>query len=171
MANLTDGASTSSREDSPVRISAAWVQRPGLTVSGRLCGCSSQESFAWFDPVTSSWRTSAILPFEGLDEFSATWPRWGLMRNGKCYRHRRLAPRIDATVYSLWPTLLRSDATAIARYSVNTLRKMPTAARTATRHGGARLCEALAGELDSHLDPAFAEWLMGFPPAWTELQP
>jgi hypothetical protein len=46
-----------------------------------------------------------------LDEFSATWPRWGMMQDGVCWALPTLAPRTSGSVSGLWlPTPLASDA-------------------------------------------------------------
>lgn len=40
--------------------------------------------FAKWDRDSSSWKTPHSSLFEELNEFSVTWPRWGMMRNGEC---------------------------------------------------------------------------------------
>jgi hypothetical protein len=70
----------------------------------RGSGRNTPESFASFDPDTSSWRTSQGYLFGDLDEFSATWPRSGSMRNGTAYRRRPLVPRISGKGCFYWPT-------------------------------------------------------------------
>src|ERR1043166_9273011 len=44
------------------------------------CGRRLLGSFALFDPITRSWRTSQISLTSGLTRFSGTWPRAGMMR-------------------------------------------------------------------------------------------
>lgn len=49
------------------------------------CGLNSRESFARFDRATRSWKIPRCL-FPGvLDEFSATWPKSGMMLHGQCW--------------------------------------------------------------------------------------
>ena len=49
------------------------------------CGLNSRESFARFDRATRSWKIPRCL-FPGvLDEFSATFPKSGMMRSGRCW--------------------------------------------------------------------------------------
>jgi len=48
------------------------------------CGRTWHESLARYDRATSSWRTAQCSLLEGLDEYSETWPRWGIMRDGEC---------------------------------------------------------------------------------------
>jgi hypothetical protein len=62
------------------------------------------ESFANFDPATSSWRTSQLCLLEGSSVFSETWPRAGMTRNGTAYRLRPLAPLTAVTGCFWLPT-------------------------------------------------------------------
>ena len=49
-------------------------------------GRSLRVSFARFDPVSYSWKIPHFL-FQGdLATFSQTWPRWGMMVRGECFR-------------------------------------------------------------------------------------
>jgi hypothetical protein len=163
------GESISSVGVSHARTSAAKDARPESWVCDPGSGPSSQESFVFFDRDSSSWKTSAILPIEGLDKFLEIWPSAGSMRNGKCYHRRRLVRHIAETGYSSWPTLLAGDADCLMRFSAETLQKMPSRQVTKKRNGGDKLCEVLAGEFDSYLDSNFGHWLMGFPLDWTDL--
>jgi len=61
-------------------------------------------SFANYDPATSSWRTSQLCLDGEWSEFSETWPRAGMTRNGKAYEHATLVPRTDESESGLWPT-------------------------------------------------------------------
>jgi hypothetical protein len=160
----------SSAEGSHVRTLAVEVARPAFMENGPGCGLSLPESFAYYDQESSSWKTSATWLFEGLDAFSENWPRSGLMLNGRCYPRPRLARRTNGRGYSLWPTLLAGDPLCLVKFSVETLRKMPSRQVTTKRNGGAKLCEELAGDFDSYLDSNFGEWLMGFPIGWTDLE-
>jgi hypothetical protein len=47
------------------------------------CGVSSTDSYARYDPDTSSWRTCQGSLFEGWTEYSETFPKSGMMRNGQ----------------------------------------------------------------------------------------
>lgn len=96
--------STSSAADSPAKTSATPAPEPGSTGHARVFGRSTPVSFASYDPATSSWRTSQLSLLEGSDEFSETWPRSGMTRNGTAYRLQPLAPLTGATVSGLWPT-------------------------------------------------------------------
>ena len=49
-------------------------------------GRNTRVSFARFDPVSYSWKIPHFL-FQGdLATYSQTWPRWGMMVRGECFR-------------------------------------------------------------------------------------
>jgi hypothetical protein len=96
--------STSSAEDSPARTSATPESEPGLTESAAACGPNMRESFANYDPATSSWRTSQLCLDGEWSEFSETWPRSGMTRSGKAYELPTLARRTEENEFGLLPT-------------------------------------------------------------------
>jgi hypothetical protein len=61
--------------------------------SARVFGQNTLESFASYDPDTSSWKTSQLSLLADSTPYSETWPRAGMMRNGTSYRLQPLAPR------------------------------------------------------------------------------
>ena len=77
--------------------------------NARVFGESMRESFASYDPDTSSWRTSALSLFGGSTLYSETWPRAGMMRSGTSYRLQPLAPRTSGKGSGLWPTPRAND--------------------------------------------------------------
>ena len=89
---------------SPARTSATRASGPVSTASAADYGQSSPELLASYDPATSSWRTSQLCLDGDLSEFSETWPRSGLMRNGIAYRLPPLAPLTAGTECGSWPT-------------------------------------------------------------------
>jgi hypothetical protein len=68
-----------------------------LTESEAECGEKWQGSFTKYDRDSCSWKTAQCLLLGGLDEFSETWPRWGLMRDGECWERQTSALRIKET--------------------------------------------------------------------------
>ena len=95
---------TSCAEDSPARTFPTPESAPESTASAADYGASMRESFANYDPATSSWRTSQRSFFEEWSEFSETWPRAGMTRSGKAYELPTLARRTDESESGLWPT-------------------------------------------------------------------
>jgi hypothetical protein len=75
-----------------------------LTENGQECGEKWHASFTKYDPDSSSWKTHQCSLLGDLDEFSETWPRWGLMRSGECWEQRMLEQTIRGTESGFWPT-------------------------------------------------------------------
>ncbi len=88
----------------PARTSASQVRVQDLTERAAAYGRNTPELLASLDHASSSWRTSQYSLVEGLTEFSGTWPRSGMMRNGIAYQLPPLAPLTSATESGLWPT-------------------------------------------------------------------
>lgn len=51
-----------------------------------------------------SWKTPHSSLFEGLDNFSGTWPQWGIMRGGECFALTMSDYRITAPESGWLPT-------------------------------------------------------------------
>ena len=77
--------SMSSRAASPVRTFHLLVEVLGLQENGRAFGEKWRELSVKYNPDTHSWKTHQCSLLEGLDEFSETWPKWGMMQNGACW--------------------------------------------------------------------------------------
>ena len=71
------------------------------------CGEKWRGSFTKYDPDSYSWKTHQCSLLGDLEEFSETWPQWGLMRNGECWEQTTLERTIRGTGYGSeqnWPT-------------------------------------------------------------------
>lgn len=100
---------TSFLEASHAKTSARLEKVQESTESDRDCGASLHGLFARFDRVSRLWRTPQTSLVEGLDVFSATWPRWGTMRNGACWERPTLELHTNEIESgSLLPTLTAS---------------------------------------------------------------
>ena len=99
----------SSLEDSHARTSPQPERVPGSTALAPECGDKWLGSLARYDPDSRSWKTPQCSLLEGLDVFSGTWPRWGMMRNGVCWERMTVEPPISATESGFWPTPTRHD--------------------------------------------------------------
>ncbi len=64
----------------------------GSTGSEAGCGWRWRESSVRWDRALCSWRTRQCSLFGGLEEFSGTWWRWGMMRDGECWE--RMMPEL-----------------------------------------------------------------------------
>lgn len=194
--NGSDGSMSSSgaplANHSPSQESTSANMTPGI------CGPPSGKAFAQLDPDSSSWRTCEVSsphhrgggsnrrkvslgtppapPPSG--EYSESFTRSGMMRNGMLFQRPPLAPLIDVSGSGLWPTPTASDN--------DNRRSRPTPSELAGRHGwGLRsaLADAtnpesprkwpIQGEipLTGHLNPDWVELLMGWPLGWTAPEP
>jgi hypothetical protein len=93
---------------SHAKTSAQQDARQASTVPALGYGDNSPELLAKFNPDTRSWRTSQLCFLEiagdGLAEFSETWPRSGMTRNGTAYQLAPLVRLTGGTVSGLLPT-------------------------------------------------------------------
>jgi DNA (cytosine-5)-methyltransferase 1 len=87
----------------PAKTSLPQEKAQGLTESDQECGEKWRGSFTKYDPDSSLWKTHQCSLLGGLDEFSETWPRWGLMRDGECWEQQMLAHRTSETEFGLKP--------------------------------------------------------------------
>ena len=134
-----------------------------LMVRDQDYGLNTLDLLARYDRASSSWRTSQASLVQGLDEFSETYPNWGMMRNGTIYRLPMLGPGIDGQEFGFLPTPTRSaDSKGSPR----------------GRYFGSGTCyrnlrEVLRDGPDDPIypNPEFVEGMMGFPPLWTDLKP
>ncbi len=101
---------TSWREGFRAKTSALPGTARGLMENAAECGTTWPASLAKFDPDTSSWKTAQLSLLGGLEEFSETWPRWGLMRNGECWERQTLVHRTSESASGLWQTPVADDA-------------------------------------------------------------
>jgi hypothetical protein len=138
-----------------VKISHQQEKEPELTESEAECGEKWQGSFAKWNQDSYSWKTHQCSLLGDSDEFSETWPRWGLMRDGECWEQQTLEQTIKGTESGLLlPTPTAHNAKE-GNYPAEHTRKTPT---LATHAGG-------------KLNPTWVEWLMGWPLGWTDLKP
>ena len=110
-----------------------------------------------------------------------------MTRNGRLFRLPRLVPRTCESASSSWPTPTVQDSKnngGPAQFRRNSLplnaavKLWPTpkaspsgpdfARMNRPRSGGDDLATAVAREVTGPLNPAWVEWLMGFPAGWTD---
>jgi len=107
-------------EDSPAKTSHTQEGGQAWKAQDQDYGAKSPAWLASYDRNTSSWKMSQHSLVEGLDEFSETWPRSGMMRNGIAYQLPPLALRTDGIESGSWPTPRASSAMA-GNFTQNTL--------------------------------------------------
>ena len=65
------------------------------------CGEKWRASFTKYDPDLRLWKTHQCSLLGDLDEFSETWPQWGLMHDGECWEQRMSEQITNATEFGL----------------------------------------------------------------------
>ncbi len=176
------------------KTSAQQEKEMVLTESEAECGEKWHASFTKYDPDSSSWKTHQCSLLGDLDEFSETWPQWGLMRDGECWEQRMLEQTIRGTESGLSPNGVDSfhtpnttglDGGSNSRRALRKrMEKYPTpqsndAKNSVVRHRTKSLQVMLGGTIATenpqliggHLNPIFVEWLMGWPLGMTDLKP
>lgn len=147
----------------PARTSVQPEKAQVSTESEAAFGVSSPELLARFDQDTFSWKTPQCSLLEGLDEFSETWPQWGMMQDGVCWGLTMLVRPTKESVFGYSqnaPTLSGNWPTPMARCGTG-------ASNNPNRQGGPDLQTQVGGKLN----PDWTEWLMGWPIGWTDLEP
>lgn len=121
-------------------------------------GPGSETSLMLFDPDTSSSRTSPVCvgTLKLFESSSATFPSSGSMRSGVLYRHAPWVPHTHVSACSYWPTPRASMANNLCTYRPQWREDAPALEQRV----------AMRGETDGYLNPAWVEWLMGFPSGW-----
>jgi hypothetical protein len=162
------------------------------------CGKKWHGLLAKYDPNTCLWKTAQCSLLEDLEQSLETWPRWGTMQNGECFRRPMLAQITLESGFGLsgrTPNNIdffhTSCTTGIdgGSNSRKALRKRmetyptPNAGMYRNLNYNKELCFKRAEkhqtdlamvsvmQFGGQLNPAWAEWLMGWPVQWTELKP
>lgn len=141
---------------SHVRISPSRARALASLERAAAYGESTPALLANYDHATSSWRTSQHSLEGGLTEFSETWPRSGMTRNGTAYQLEPLVPHTFVTDSGLRPTPCASD------WRGGCFEPRPYGDR---RHWWARTYGM------RYPSVTVTEAEMGFPPTWSELAP
>jgi hypothetical protein len=141
-----------------------------LMENDQECGEKWHASFTKYDLDSSLWRTHQSLLLGGLDEFSETWPQWGLMRDGECWEQRMLEQSIRGTEFGS----LEKIPTPTASDHKRTPMKKSYADRPKTLgvpDDLAKWAVRKSGLDHARLEPVLWEWAMGWPEGWTDLKP
>ena len=91
------------------KTSASPARAMGSTDHDPDSGWKWPASSAKYSRSTRLWRTRQRLLDAGLEEFSATWPRWGSMRDGELLVRPTPELRTCESVSGLWPTPCATD--------------------------------------------------------------
>lgn len=148
------------------------TEQSDLTTSVQDCGLNSPAYLARFDHDTQSWKTSQRLLGGGLEEFSAIFPRSGLMRSGRLYQRPLLVRPRKESEFSLWPTAQASDSKRMKFSRDAHLKQQARNKRLGFGSGpaSANLVLHCRIEFDGCPTANFVEWLMGFQMNWTAIE-
>jgi hypothetical protein len=132
---------------------------PGLRARGLAYGRNTPDLLARYDRDSRLWKTSQVCFLLGLETFSETWPRSGMMRSGIAYQLSPLVLLMDETECGLLPTPRTSKQ-----------KRAWKAYRRQDYHGN---LEEFLGECGFSwwITPQFVSWMMGFPLMWTSMKP
>lgn len=163
----TTSKSTQSAAGSPVKTCQMQAVAPDLPARVQDSGGRWLEPFAWYDRSSSSWRTWQSCLIEGWAKFSEIWPRSAMTRSGVAYRPATSEPRNCATESGLLPTLSAREGKDWSQAKI--LARLDNGGCVARR-----ICSASQRLRSSAqvvgLNPCFAEWMMGYPETWTDLE-
>jgi len=117
-------------------------------------GLQQEKSFAKYDQSSACWKTClGLFPWDTLEKFSGTWPKWGSMRNGELFQQQQPVQTMFVRGSGYLPTPTAHNAKEGA-YPAEYARNTPT----------------LAAVLGGKINPNRTEWMMGWPRNWTSLQ-
>lgn len=85
----------------------AYLREPDQVFTAKSCA-----SLAWYDQSSYSWKTYQQSLVTDWEQFSETWPRWGMTAGGSAYAHPMSERRITETDGSYLPTPVSSDGTS-----------------------------------------------------------
>jgi hypothetical protein len=165
------------RADFPVRTLVPQEKAQELTEKHQECGEKWQGSFTKWSQDSCSWKTHQCSLVGDLDEFSETWPQWGLMRDGECWEQLTLEQSIKGIAFGLslnyltpppknWPTPTATDWKAMGK--LETLKRQGNNFEA----GGQNRPQYHYSRLMNMKMPVSAsEMLMLWPVEWTDLKP
>ena len=153
-------------EDFHARTLVQQEKAQELTESEAECGEKWRGSFTKYDLSSCSWKTHQCSLLGDLDEFSETWPAWGLMRDGECWEQTRLEPVTIEKEFGYWPTPIASDWKATG--------KLEMLKRQGDKNGAGhqnRPQYHYARKYNMKMPLVAQEILMKWPLGWTDLKP
>lgn len=103
-----------------------------------------------------------------LDEYSETWPAWGVMRSGTVFLPTLPVRNFGVSGSPLWPRPIASDSLAWMKVKASNPRI--SIAKTWNRHGQDRpIYDFMWNGVSATQAAEYHEMMMGFPPHWTDL--
>lgn len=183
-------------EDFLAKISRALEKVKAFAEREAGYGLNLLESFAKFDRDSFSWRIPHFLSLGELNKFSGTFPKWGMMVHGECYRLNPWDADISVIdsggsskegMKIMYPTPTCNDFKGPGKNGTNRdrLDYAVIRGRTKTKLYPTPCCNGLDGEKHARnmldkinilngnspksVNPEWDEWLMLFPIGWTDV--
>ncbi len=195
--SLGEDSLTLSVEGSPAKILAQPEKARESEPNDLDYGLKWQESFAKYDRNSSLWKTPQCSLLGGLEEFSETWPKWGMMQDGECLALTIRVPHTNGTGYGYWPTpdtcaggtgpsqakrnqpRLQDAVKMWATPTKRDWKEQTLSPSLAVMHLDKERSKQLPRQMSlespelhgGKLNPVWVEWLMGWPLGWTDLNP
>jgi len=177
-----------------VQTSASQEEAQDLMEKVPPCGITWRGWLAKFDPDLYLWKTAQCSFIEESGECLETFPVSGMTRGGLLWERMTLERRTKGIERGLWRTPDTGGGTSgILKQGqnhrkngqpiqirlvdqVNNSRLWPTPVQRMYKDSGspseyARNEIPLAAQVGGPLNPDWVEWLMGWPPGWTDLKP
>lgn len=153
--------------DSHAKTSALPEVGGGSTENAAGCGWKWPGSFARLVRGSSSWRTRQCSLLGDSEEYSETWPEWGLMRDGECSALTQLARHSTEHESGYWQTPTTRDGKG--QCGKGNRKKRGKNGRLHV----ANLCDQIVdcGRPDLVRSIEFRYSLMGWPSGWTDCAP
>lgn len=157
------GALKSSKQDGPAKTSAQWEEVPEYAESAADYGLRLSEKLANYDLDSCSWKTPQCSLLEDSEQFSETWPNWGIMLDGVVWELPTAEAIISGKGYGFLPTLTASmwKGAASKRFAGS------------EHYRGSDMIEALREEQSDpcYIHPDYCEKAMRWPIKWSDLRP
>ena len=182
-------------EDFRVKTSVQQVKEQELPEHVRDFGKSMRESLTKYGLALSLPKIHHCFELGDLELSSKIWPRWGIMLDGACWELGTSVRLISAIECGSWPTTTTQDAKnngspSQMRRNTKPLNAAVIGTQTQQKWGtprcfmhkdaltdrgkgnlGEQVNEAHKMKKMGQLNPAWVEWLMGWPIGWTDLKP
>ena len=175
-------------EDSPAKTSVRQEKEPVLEESVLDYGKNMLGLLERYGLSLSLRKTLRFCGVAGLTLSSETCPNWGMMQDGACWELGTSArptkeiecgylPKLAPTPRAQEPGSTSEgygdclNDVAKGRKGWGQMWPTPTRRDYKGTSGGFQKGKDLPGQVGGHLNPAWVEWLMGWPTGWTGLKP
>jgi len=161
--NRGEDLSMLSLVDSLVRILAQQEKEQESKASAADYGQKWHESFARYDHASHSWKTRQCSLFGGWEEFSETWPQWGIMQDGECWALTPMGPTITDTGYGYMPTPTTGS-------KIKGLENKWASTGGSGSRKALYKCGMSRADTMRERNPRYLEWQMMWPDMWTDAE-